>query len=188
MHLVTRAQIRIYHTLKNIFHTLRGDSLFIMKRRGLTVGKRFYLGGSIDTGFLHLITIGDDVTMAGGVTILAHDASTKIFLNYTKIGEVVIGNRVFIGEGSIILPGVSIGDDVVIGAGSVVTKDIPSHSVAKGNPAQVTGTLDNFLERKKYEMHIYPVFGKEYRVINNVDISKKNDMKARMKDRYGYID
>ena len=64
-----------------IFHTIKGDSLWIMKRRGLTVGKNLFLGGAyIDLGLLHLITIGDNVTLAGGVTILAHDASTNNWL------------------------------------------------------------------------------------------------------------
>ena len=48
-----------------------------------------------------------------------------------------IGNRVWIGAGTIILPGVTIGDDSVIGAGSVVTKNIPSGVVAVGNPCRV---------------------------------------------------
>ena len=47
------------------------------------------------------------------------------------------GNNVWIGGGAILLPGVHIGDNVVIGAGSVVTKDIPSNTVACGNPCRV---------------------------------------------------
>ena len=49
----------------------------------------------------------------------------------------MIGNNVLIGNGSIILKGVKIGDNVVIGAGSIVTNDIPSNSLAFGNPAKV---------------------------------------------------
>lgn len=48
-----------------------------------------------------------------------------------------IGKNCWIGAGALILPGVSIGDNTVIGAGSVVTKDIPSDSVAVGNPCKV---------------------------------------------------
>lgn len=51
--------------------------------------------------------------------------------------DVHIGKNCFIGDRTIVLPGVTIGDEVVIGAGSVVTKDIPSNSVAVGNPARV---------------------------------------------------
>lgn len=49
-----------------------------------------------------------------------------------------IGKNVWIGAGSIILPGVTIGDNTVIGAGSVVTKDIPANVVAVGSPCRVT--------------------------------------------------
>ena len=47
----------------------------------------------------------------------------------------------WIGGGTTILPGVTIGDNVVIGAGSVVTRDIPSNSLAVGNPARVIRSL-----------------------------------------------
>ena len=59
--------------------------------------------------------------------------------NFTVLDEarVTIGNNVWIGGSVTILPGVSIGDNVTIGAGSVVTKDIPSNSVAVGNPCKV---------------------------------------------------
>ena len=50
---------------------------------------------------------------------------------------IVIGSRVWIGGGSVVLPGVSIGDDTVVGAGSVVTKSLPAGVVAVGNPCRV---------------------------------------------------
>ena len=52
-------------------------------------------------------------------------------------GRVNIGKNVWIGAGSIILPGVSIGDNSIIGAGSIVNKDIPENSIAVGNPCKV---------------------------------------------------
>lgn len=55
----------------------------------------------------------------------------------TKTSPVVIGNHVWIGGGTVILPGVTIGDNAVIGAGSVVTKSIPANAVACGNPCKV---------------------------------------------------
>lgn len=55
----------------------------------------------------------------------------------TQTAPVIIGDRVWIGGGVIIMPGVTIGDNVVIGAGSVVTKDIPSNVIAYGNPCRV---------------------------------------------------
>lgn len=71
-----------------------------------------------------LICIGDDCTFTAKVHILAHDASTKKHLGFTKIGKVIVGNGVFLGVGVVVLPGVTIGDDAIVGAGSVVTKSI----------------------------------------------------------------
>lgn len=118
---------------------------------GLTVGKNFSRQEKtlIDQSHCWLITIGDDVTLAPRVHILAHDASTKKALGYTRIGVVNIGNNVFIGASSTILPGISIGNNVVIGANSVVSRDIPDDSVAIGNPAKVICTYDEFVSRKR---------------------------------------
>ncbi len=55
---------------------------------------------------------------------------------------ITIGKRAWIGGGSIVLPGVTIGDDTVVGAGSVVTRDLPAGVVAAGNPCRVLRTLD----------------------------------------------
>jgi len=57
--------------------------------------------------------------------------------------SVHIGNDVFLGAGVIVLKGVTIGDGAVVGAGSVVVKNIPSHVIAAGNPAQVLRTIHN---------------------------------------------
>ena len=58
---------------------------------------------------------------------------------------VSIGNNVWIGGSVTILPGVTIGDNVTIGAGSVVAKDIPSNSIAVGNPCKVIKKLESAL-------------------------------------------
>ncbi len=135
---------------------LRGEPQHLDKliKRGLRVGKNFNrMGGVIiDPYHCYHITIGDNVTLAPRVHILAHDASTWHFLGKTRAANVVIGNDVFVGAGSIILPGVHIGNRVVIGAGSVVTKDIPDDSVAVGNPAIVICSLDDYLIKEKQRM------------------------------------
>ena len=66
-----------------------------------------------------------------------------------SVGEVTIGNNVFIGQKSTILAGTRIGDNVIIGANSLVKKDIPSGVVVAGNPAKVICTLEEFIERRK---------------------------------------
>ena len=161
-------------------------------RLGLTVGKNFSRQEKtiIDQSHCWLITIGDNVTLAPRVHILAHDASTKRPLNYTRIGLVDIGNNVFIGASSTVLPGVTIGDNVIIGANSVVSKDVPSNSVAIGNPARVVCTYDEYVSRKKDEFGISPHYPKDY-TLNNHSFSA--DMKQQMKEelkkgRIGYVE
>ena len=60
----------------------------------------------------------------------------------TTKGDVVIGNDVWIGANSVVLPGVQIGNHSVIGAGSIITKNIPPYSVAVGNPARIVKRYD----------------------------------------------
>ena len=86
------------------------------------------------------MTIGDDVMIAPNVTITAathpvHPALRAQGLQYNK--PVVIGSRVWIGAGAVVLPGVTIGDGSVIGAGAVVTRDVPAGVIAVGNPCRV---------------------------------------------------
>lgn len=128
------------------------------RKRGVKIGNNPGLHNcNIDYGHGYLVEIGDNARFAH-VTILAHDASTKNGLGYSKIGRVKIGNDVFIGHASIILPGTTIGDNVVIGAGSVVKGNIPSNSVAVGNPAVVVCTYDEYVEKNRKKMETSPVY------------------------------
>jgi len=132
--------MKIKAQLHRILNMLRGEQ-YLPKfiHRGLKIGKNFNRMGGVIIDPMHCyhITIGDNVTLAPRVHILAHDASTYTFLGKTRAANVYIGNNVFIGASSIVLPGVTIGDNVIIGAGSIVTKNIPNDSVAVGNPAHV---------------------------------------------------
>jgi maltose O-acetyltransferase len=65
-------------------------------------------------------------------------------VGYARLGRIVIGSRVFLGDSVTVLGNVRIGDDCIIGSGSVVTKDIPAGSVAAGNPARVICTIDEY--------------------------------------------
>ena len=104
------------------------------------VGKNFYSNFNLTVVDDADIYIGDNVMIAPNVVIATgtHPICPKLReKGYQYNLSVHIGNRVWIGAGTIILPGVTIGDDSVIGAGSVVTKNIPSGVVAVGNPCRV---------------------------------------------------
>ena len=161
--------------IKEIINRIRGEqSLQKLIDRGLKIGTNLtrMSGVIIDPSHCWHIEIGDNVILAPNVHILAHDASTKPFLNYTRIANVKIGSRVFIGAAAIILPGVNIGDDVVIGAGSIVSKDIPNNSLAIGSPAKVICSLDTYIEKEKLKMNTENVFNAEY-TLRNPDFSNK---------------
>jgi maltose O-acetyltransferase len=155
--------------IKKILSRIRGEqNIKKLLKRGLKLGERVTImsGVIIDPSHCWHIEIGNDVILAPRVHILAHDASTKLFLDYTRVANVKIGNKVFIGTGSIVLPGVTIGNNVVIGAGSIVTKDIPSDSLAVGNPAHVIGSLSAFIQKEKQNITSNNTFSEEFTLRN----------------------
>jgi len=100
-----------------------------------------------------LVSLGDNVHVTAGVQFVTHDGGTLILrreypdLEWTA--PIWIGDDVYLGIRSIILPGVTIGNRCVIGAGSVVTQDIPDNSVAAGVPARVVRSVDDYLDRMR---------------------------------------
>lgn len=160
-----------------------------LERDGFRFGNNFdtQYGVIIDPGHCWLIEVGHNVTLAPRVHILAHDASMKKFLGYTKIAPVKIGNNVFVGAGSIILPGVSIGDNVIIGAGSVVTKNLESGNIYGGVPAVKLATIDEYLRKIEHQKETKKLFDETY-VIGNITKEKKEYMKNVLgKDKIGFI-
>ena len=177
--------------IKEFIYRLRGEyTTEKLISMGMKVGKNFgRLNGVIlDPSHCWLIEIGDNVTLAPRVHILCHDASTKTFLGYTKIGQVTIGNNVFIGAESVVLPGVTIGNNVVIGANSTVTHDIPDNTVYAGTPAKMLCTLDEYLEKEKTRMENVPCYGEEYTLRKNVSMDMRMKQKNDLAGKIGYID
>ena len=178
--------------LRSFLYRIRGEvSTEDLIALGLKVGKSFRRNEHciIDQSHCWLITIGDDVTLAPNVHILAHDASMWHATGYTKIAPVNIGNNVFIGAGSIILPGVTIGDNVVIGAGSVVTKSIPAGSVAAGNPAVVIGGYDDYIAKHEAFIKEKPCYGEEFTLRDKNFNQQMKDQQSNevSQNSFGYV-
>ena len=142
-----------------------------------------------DTPTLKQIKIGDNVTITTKCIILAHDASMKKDLGYTKIGSVKIGNNVFIGAGSIILPGTSIGDNCVVGAGSVVRGNLEADSVYVGSPAKKICTKQEFLDKHKKQLKTKEnVFDESFTLRGKISLEKKKEMKEKLESKNGYVE
>lgn len=136
-----------------------GDETFVMKNAilhvynfrdlphaGIMIGARSLVGESCVLRGQGGITIGDDVYLAPLVQVLAvnhvyHDPSRPISHQGITAEGIVIEDGAWIGAGAIILDGVRVGRNAVVGAGAVVTRDVPPHSVAVGNPARVVRNL-----------------------------------------------
>jgi len=180
----------IRQCLKEFVYRLRGDhTTEYLVKRGLKVGRNFkrLVGTILDPAHCWLITIGDNVTMAPRVHVLAHDASTFAYLGYTKIGLVRIGSNVFIGAGSVILPNVTIGDNVIIGANSTVTRDIPANSVAAGNPARHICALDTYVAKNRELMKSRPCYGEEYTTRQKINEENKVLMRRELQTGVGFV-
>ena len=125
-----------------------------LKRQGAVVGEDVEIYDlTCSRNDAKCVEIGSHVTIAGA-HILTHDASPKRFVGHdmNRVGRVVIGDNVFIGAGTIILPGVRIGSNVVVGAGSVVTRDVGENTVVAGNPARQISTLEAFVAKHEAKL------------------------------------
>ena len=106
----------------------------------IEVGENFFANYGLTILDVGKVTIGDNAQIAPNVSIYTaghpvHPASRNSGYEYGI--PITIGNNVWLGGNTVILPGVTIGDNAVIGAGSVVTRDIPPNSIAAGNPCRV---------------------------------------------------
>lgn len=169
--------------LRKFMYLLGKFRLKKMIKRGLKVGKNLQIyGNCIDSGHCFLIEIGDDVILTN-CKILAHDACLHKDLGYTKVGKVKIGNRCFIGWGSIILPNVTIGNDVIVAAGSIVTKDVPDNCVVAGNPAKIIGKKSDLIKKTLENLKTNPIY-KTGCYSKSADEIRK--MQIELDDTFGY--
>lgn len=179
---------KVYHIFRPIkTYTLEEYSQEIvkeMRERGAIVGENVdIIDAAIDMGTPFLIQIGNNVTITN-CRILTHDASTKKFLGYTKTGHVTIGDNVFIGADSVILPNTKIGNNVIIGAGTVVAHDIPDNSVVIGNPCRVICSCDDYIERQKRRMEESPIFDFPGRELNDVQRVAEREVLKKAKSGF----
>jgi len=119
----------------------------------IEAGKNLFINYNCTILDVARVKIWDNCQVAPNVAIYTaghpvHPVSRNSLYEYGK--EITIGDNVWIGGNTVICPGVHIGDNVVIGAGSVVTRDIPSWSVAAGNPCRVIRQITDDDKKKLF--------------------------------------
>lgn len=139
---------------------LRNGDTYVKHLRslGIVIGDGYFIPEpkriEIDTTRPSLVTIGRNVRLNIGFTLLTHDFGCSVFRNlYSEFipssGKVTIGNNVYFARNCTVMKGVTIGDNCIIGYGSIVSKSIPSNSVVSGNPARVICSIEEYYELRK---------------------------------------
>lgn len=150
---------------EKIMHTLFaevGENCYIEPPLHANWGIHTHLGKNVYANFnLTLVDdthiyIGDYVMIGPNVTIATagHPIDPELRKQVAQFNVAVnIGNNVWIGANSVVLPGVSIGENSVVGAGSIVTKNIPANVVAVGNPCRVLREISEYDKEFYYKNH-----------------------------------
>ena len=126
----------------------------------------------------YLISMGNNVATSVDVSFVTHDGAIEVIRNLSPeyknadlFGRIQIGNNVFIGWGSVILPGTTVGDNVIIGAGSVVKGTLESNSVYAGVPAKFISSIEDYIEKNKtaltFTKHMLPLEKKDFLMHGN---------------------
>lgn len=115
---------------RNVLYGYGPEKLIIGKYCAIACGTRFLMAGAEHP------TMGVSTfpfTMFGGVWA---ERTLDIVMGMPSRGDTVVGNDVWFGYQSLVMPGVRIGDGVIVAAGSVVTADVPPYTIVGGNPAK----------------------------------------------------
>jgi len=138
---------KIVRFLKRLFWSKEKQA----RKAGVIMGHNNFIGGDFwSSAEPYLIAIGSHCDLTENTKIYTHGGARVArgkYPNFDVFGKVVLGDRVYVGSGAQIMPGVTIGDNVLIAAGSVVTKSIPSNVVVAGNPAKYICSLDEYIEK-----------------------------------------
>jgi maltose O-acetyltransferase len=131
------------------------------REAGAVIGARFQpaSGFFLTRNDCPFVTIGDDVVCGPQVMLIAHDASLRNQIDYTRTRPIAIGSSAFIGARAVILPGVTVGEGSIVAAGSVVDRDVEPYTIVAGNRAVVVGKVDDLVAKWRGLASAGPTFG-----------------------------
>ncbi len=154
----------IVHRIKKFIYTPEQWARYI----GVTIGHDNLIGKNHWSSEPYLITVGSHCQLTD-CRIFTHGGAQPIrdkYPDFDLFGKVTIGDYVYIGTGSLIMPGVTIGNNVLVAAGSVVTKSVPDRMVVGGNPAKIICSIEDYYERNKnWDLGIKGKSGDEKKLI-----------------------
>lgn len=117
---------------------------------GVTIGEGCLIATRRWSSEPYLIKIGNNVQVTEDVWFHTHGGGNVLrhqIPDYDSFGKIEIKDWAYIGSGSHILPGVTIGEGALVAAGSIVTKSVPPYTVVGGNPARIICTVEEYKER-----------------------------------------
>lgn len=126
---------------------------------GVTIGENCLISIRSWPSEPYLITIGNHVQVTHNVNFYTHGGGNVVrnrIPDFDCFGKIVVQDWAYIGSGSQILPGVTIGEGALVAAGSVVTKSVPAYTVVAGNPAKIICSVDEYIRKNlKYNVKTY---------------------------------
>jgi len=144
----------VINILCEIYQLYKYDYITIgekFRQQGAKIGKNCFIQIRNLASEPYLVEIGENVSIAAGVTLITHDGASVVFRDEYPLlryfGKIIIEDNCFIGGGSVITAGVRIGKNSIVGPMSVVIKDVKSGSVVIGNPAIQVSTVEKYKER-----------------------------------------
>ena len=153
--------MKLSHFINVIQTLVKNSSLYIrynqrtiseyFRKQGAQIGN----GCSIKVRSLgdepYLVKIGNNVTIAAGVTFVTHDGGVWVFRkeipDLQVFGPIIIEDNCVIGQNAILFPNIKIGANSIVGAGSVVISNVPSNTIVMGIPARPFGSVEKYKEK-----------------------------------------
>lgn len=121
------------------------------RKKGVKIGKVCNIQTRHFGSEPYLVEIGDHVQITSGVKFFTHGGGWVFRDEYSKFdtfGKIKVGNNVYIGNNTLIMPGVKIPNNTIIGAGSIVTKSFMQEGVIiAGNPAKIIGNIEELKKK-----------------------------------------
>lgn len=168
--------------LRKLVRRFRGELLLddYRKAGARIAGNVLANGLTINKNDCFLVTIEDGVVLGPNVLILAHDASLRPEVGFTRVAPVKIGSGSFVGARAVLLPGSTVGRNCIIAAGSVVAGYTEDDSVYGGVPAKRLGSKSDHLKKWQVISETEPKFLDGWKSDVKVERSRK-----RMRDSIG---